>query len=61
MNSIRFFRYAVVLSLFACAGCNPQSVPIGDELKSELLASHAAPAVAVAAQATVDQVVSKAH
>jgi len=56
MNSIRFFRYAVVVSLFACAGCNPQSVPIGDDGKPELLASHAAPVAALAAQATVDQV-----
>jgi hypothetical protein len=60
MNSIRFFRYAAVLSLFACAGCNPQSLPIGDDVKPELLASHAAPAAVAAAQATAEQV-RKAH
>lgn len=56
MNSIRFFRYAAVLSLFVCAGCNPQSLPIGDDVKPELLASHAAPVAAAAAQATVAKI-----
>jgi hypothetical protein len=55
MMSKTFFRYAAVLSLFACAACAPQDVPIGDEIKADV-ASQVAPVAADAAQAAVASV-----
>ena len=52
MMSKTFFRYAAVLSLFACAACAPQEVPIGDDIKADV-ASQVAPVAADAVQAAV--------
>lgn len=50
-----FFRYAAVLSLFACAACAPQEVPGGEDIKADV-AAQIAPVAADAAQAAVASV-----
>lgn len=55
MMSKTFFRYAAVLSLFACAACAPQDRPIGDYIKADV-ATQVAPVAADAAKAAVASV-----
>lgn len=58
MMSKPVIRYAAVLSLFACAACAPQGLPIGDEIKTDLAAQAVPAAADAAAQAAAATVAS---